>query len=275
MNDVLRRCLIGLVIATAATTVAAQPSAYERILLPLVLPPGGVPGAFGSLWKTAVTIRNEGEREVAIFGRLCLYLCECGGNNCLLYRPVPPGGAFNPLLLNLNDDFGIVPGALFYVDRASSDSVAVNLRLYEESRASTEFGVEIPVIREEEALTKRAWLVAMPLPADSRAHVRLYALESPTEDARVRVRIYPAEAAEPSWDQVVTLAPPWFGAMPGPGDADAPVPGYAVIALSSAMGNGATSVRVSVEPVTPGLKFWMMGSVTSNITQNVTLVTPQ
>jgi hypothetical protein len=263
-----------MMVAMSSATAAESPQ-FERILLPLVLPAGGVPGAFGSVWKTAITLRNEGESEAAVFPRVCLYLCECGGNNCLLYRPLPQGGALNPLLLITDDDFGSMPGSLLYVDRSKAADFAINVRLYEESHAAQEFGVELPAVREAEFLDATAWLVAIPAGATARVHLRIYAVESPVNEALVRVRIFPGESSVSSYDEVVALAPPRSGEIPAASDYDAPLPGYAARFLSPVMTGGAETVRLRIDPVTPGLRFWAMASITSNTTQSVTLVTPQ
>lgn len=65
-----------------------------------------------------------------------------------------------------------------------------------------------------------------------------------------------------------------LSAIPGPGDYNGD-PGYAILLIAPELAGEAEFVRVHVEPVTPGLRYWMMASATSNTSQNVTLITPQ
>lgn len=263
-----------LLFMTAAPWAVAQDRAYERILLPLILQ--DVPGAFGTRWSTEVVVRNEGEVEAAVFRQLCAYRCECGGNTCLIFRPTPPHSAVPSTYLGPGDDSGRFPTVMMNISRPEAEDVYFSLRLYEESLRMTEFGIEVPVVREEEFLGRESWLINIPNVATSRVHLRLYGLESPSGEADIRLRIYHGDAVTPSIDRLVRITP-WPGAerIPAPGDYDAIVPGYEVVYLTPEIAASAETVRVRIDPVTPELRYWAMASITSNATQNVTLVTPQ
>lgn len=264
--------LIALLCCCAVNALAGEPI-YERVLVPLHIK--DVPGAFGTIWSTELTVRNEGAEEALIFRQVCWYECRCGTSDCVLYAPTPPHSIAR--FVRGADDFDFAfPGAFVHVEKARAADVAFHLRLYEESRRSTEFGIEVPVVRERDFLTGTTWLVNIPTVTTSRVHLRVYGLESPSGTAEVRLRIYADDAVEPRYEQTLTITPaPFEGRIPAPGDHDAIVPGIVVLPLSPDMTGDAKTIRVSVEPLTPGLSYWLMASITSNVTQNVTLVTPQ
>jgi hypothetical protein len=264
--------LFPLLLLTALNVSAADPI-YERVLIPLQIK--DVPGAFGTLWSTELVVRNEGEVPALIFDQVCWYECHCGTSHCIFYRATAPherakfvGGAGDL-------DF-VFPGTFVHVEKTRAADVFFSLRLYEESRRATEFGVEVPVVRERDFLTSRTWLVNVPTVTTSRVHLRVYGLESPSGEGVVRIRIYSGDALDARYDQLLPLRPSHLSRrIPAPGDHNEVVPGIGVLYLSPEITGDATTVRLSIEPVTPELRFWAMASITSNTTQNVTLVTPQ
>jgi hypothetical protein len=264
--------LLGTIVATDA---AAQASDYTRVFIPLRLVE--LPGAFGTRWSTDLAIWNQSDRPAAVFSQLCIWTCQCGPQaGCVPRIEVLPGRQYPEELVSGNDEAGFVPGLFIHVESAVADRVAFNLRLFEESQRDTEFGIEVPVVRERDFLTLETWLVNIPVGDSSRAHLRIYGLESPSGTAVVRVRIYPDDADGPSYDETVVIPVADFElTIPKPGDFNAIVPGYLAMLLTDEMTADADVVRIAIEPVTAELRFWAMASVTSNTTQNVTLVTPQ
>jgi hypothetical protein len=235
----------------------------------------GVAGAAGTRWSTELVARNEGPQPAWILNQVCLRDCTCGGEQCLIIRPTEPGQS-SPWIGGPQDFAATFPGLFAHVEKSRAHEVAFSLRLFEESRAATEFGIEVPVVREREFLQTTAWLVNIPLTATARVHLRLYGLESPSGEAVVRVRVYAGDAVDASYDRLVRITPaPFEGRIPAPGDHNAIIPGVATLYLTGDLAAIAGPVRVRVDPVTPDLRYWVMASITSNTTHDVTLATPQ
>jgi len=271
---------IQLILALALATFdmrAATGDAFERLLFPLVVEDH--PGAYGTVWTTEATVRNESDAPLEIFTSECLFRCpfaECIVTICLPFQATPPHGRFTESLLG-RGEIGSVsnPATLLYVPATASANVVASLRLIEETRRANDFGIEIPVVRESGLFTTVLWLPDVPMPAGSRTHLRIYGVESPDGGARLRVRAYPGEQSSATLDVIVDLSSSNVPPTPGPGDYRPMQPSYLLMILPPELTTNALPLRVRIDPVTPGLKFWAMASVTSNDTQHVTLVTPQ
>jgi hypothetical protein len=256
----------------AGPGAAAEGDPFERLLFPLVVEQH--PGAYGTIWSTEAVVRNEGDVPLDMFTSECDFRCPFSGCLiffCLPFRATPPHSRFQDDLLK--GAIGVVgnPASLLYIPAGTGGQVFASLRLIEESRRANEFGIEIPVIRESELYSATLWLVDVPMPAGGRTHVRFYGVESATGEAQVRVRAYPSTATAATLDEIVTL----FYETPKPGDYRPTQPSYSIFLLPPELTTDAQPLRVRVDAITPGLKFWAMASVTGNETQHVTLVTPQ
>lgn len=223
--------LLSLIVSGVA---GAQAPEYERVLVPLYV--SGIHGAFGSYWSSAMTLRNVGNETVPVFSSLCSITCECPGPGiCVPLAGLPPGFSLDPAVFaGRADNFGFNPAFFIHVGRAGARDIAFSNRLFEASRGKTEFGTEIPVVREDRFLTGESWLIDVPIAHEggARTHLRLYGLESSSGDAWVRVRIFPADATAPAFDEIVQIARPNVGErIPAPGDFDAHIPGYAAFLI--------------------------------------------
>jgi hypothetical protein len=165
-----------------------------------------------------------------------------------------------------------VPGELRYVPRDMGSQLTFNLRIRDLSRALSSWGTEIPVIRDTSALTGPANLLAIPTDDQFRATLRAYDLfPSPAGDPLVRLRVY--SMTDDSLLGETDLA------LHSGSPTEYPLrPNYGLVTnllqqFPAATGKGL--VRIEVQPLTPGLRYWAFVSVTNNDTQHVTTVTPQ
>ena len=256
-------------------TQAVQAQRYERILFPVVVRQH--PGAMGTTWSSEVSVFNGGTAPLDLFRSECYYRCSgpCAITMCFPGEQTQPMAYFEGSLDRGELGSTANPASLLYVDREKADTVSASLRLRELSTGAAEFGIEIPVVRERSLFTSTLTLPTVPMPrsAAGRVHLRLYGVESPSGAARLRVRTY-VKGAETS-DRLVDLLPPVYsGATPRPDEYDESQPSYLLISLPEELANGDSAILVTVEPVTPGLRFWAMASVTANTTQHVTIVSP-
>lgn len=249
--------------------VAESEVAYERFLLPVHLD-GEVPGANGARWTTQFWIRNNSTEFVALAPWPCDAACPpvVPSTRTLLpgesLKNLPP--FFRPPNAN--------PSRILYVTKAWADRVSTHLRLFDAAGEAFDAGTEIPVPREDKLRTSTLQFHAVPLNDRFRIMLRIYDLGR--SDSRFRVRIYEqadgTSTTPPMRELELTAALQETGefktqaAYASYGDFNTllqnPVPRPPLI-------------RVEVEPLTQGSRFWAFVSVTNNTTQRVTLVTPQ
>jgi hypothetical protein len=255
-------------------TEPARAQPYERFLFPLAIVEH--PGAYGTAWTTEAVVRNEGTTPVVIFHSECAYRCSapCVILMCFAGSPTPPGAPFSEGVDRGEIGSVGIPATLLSVERSKADQVSTSLRLIEVSKRTVEYGVEIPVVRERNLYTGTLSLPSVPVPPphEGRTHLRIYGVESPADPVTLRVRAFAGDTVV--WDETVWLLVPLdFHETPRPGEYNEGQPSYRLLPVPSAISEHST-VRVQIDPLTPGLKFWAMASVTSNETQHVTIVSP-
>jgi hypothetical protein len=157
---------------------------------------------------------------------------------------------------------------ILFVDRDGAKNLSAGLRLHEVSRSTTDAGTEIPIVRESELLTTSAHLHGVPRDANFRVLLRIYELV--VDDARFHVSVSEETAgvdtAPPLSEFELRATAPETGTF-------RTHPAYAESALTSPAAS--TTLRIDIDPLTPGSHYWTFVSITNNDTQRVTLVTPQ
>jgi hypothetical protein len=164
------------------------------------------------------------------------------------------------------------PGVFIYVDKEHAATISFALRLREWSQPA-DF-VELPIVRERDFFSTTTQLLEVPTSNATRVHLRLYGSSSPNGRGDVIVRIFSADNTK-LFEQPLSLTPAGgLAAIPGP-TAFSENPAYAELPNLTANFAGRGNVRVEIEPVTAGLRYWSFISVTNNATQRVSLITPQ
>jgi hypothetical protein len=250
---------------------------WERLLLP-VHPLSARAGAFGTSWVTEFSAFNGGTQPVEIFQTRCRQDCSCVITTiCIPEAAVNPGSFFTGLTGSEDVSSYPNPGAFLYVERTRVDDLALNLRLFDAGHPKVSFGTEIPIVREREIRTGKIVFVNVPVEPGYRQQLRIYGISSPSGGGDVRVRIYRQDEATPLVERLLQIVPSENRAKLPDENAFPRFPGYAEIMSLAAIlpALEPARVRVEIEPVTLGLRYWALVSVTSNETQEVTLITPQ
>ncbi|HYC88745.1 MAG TPA: hypothetical protein VEO54_06005 [Thermoanaerobaculia bacterium] len=244
----------------------AQAVEREVLLLPILSEP--LPGAFGALWRTDVWFMRTSELAsiAPVVDRNCLPP-RCGPPP----PPLPqPFEAVQPPLYRTRG--GEPPGVLLYVPKNAVRDVILNVRVVDTSRQDLTDGVVIPVVKEAD-LTASVHLLNVGVTPHSRIMLRVYAPFAP-DLSRVRVRVY----SIPLPDQLVLEQEIALGRAvtdPLPNWTLPIVPASAELSLPlPQLAPGRTPLRIEVTPVSPGLRLWAFASVTNNITNEITIVTP-
>ncbi len=234
---------------------------YQRILFPIYLEEPS-PGSNGSLWKTQLWLRNNGTQLIT----LAPWVCPRGAL-CIPVFPLTRQLQGQETLLNLPEIQQTNIGRLVYVNRDGLADLSSGLRLYETSRGDTDAGTEIPVVRENEFLTAASHFHAVPLNARFRVMLRVY--EMGVDDAQFVVTVF-EEAEGTGVKAPLTLFT--LRAVAPESGTFREHPGYADY---SALMSLPANVRIDVQPLTKGSRYWAFVSITNNDTQRVTLVTSQ
>jgi IPT/TIG domain len=220
-------------------------SAFERILLPVFSPP--IPGAFGSEFRTALRVMNTGNREMEVFGltQNCVVLCPDPNGDPMRLMPFVPAGDEEIIYLGK-------PGRFIYVTPEQALHFSANLRVYDTSRAGENFGTAIPIVRHSQFRTTPFGLVGVPTDPRFRNTLRLYA----TAPTTVRI-----DGLDDGDSRTVALS---GGSLHEPA--------YAQISFS---GTEAGLKNLVIVPAEGGPAVWGFVSVTNNLTQHITTVSPR
>ena len=276
------------VIFLAASVASAQihsQTPYERVLVP-ILTQQPIAGALGSVWQTTLIARNESDQLVEItsmpFGS-CLEMMPCEGVRAHFTARLAP--SVNP-----------ITGTFLYIGSPGAGKVSFNLRVQDISRQASTWGTAVPIVRERDVFTGKLQLLDIPVNSDFRTALRVYDFDAGRDVpavARLRVfdmcglgnidNVIPSTCTNtPLVDTTIQLPSgldqvnnyplrPGFAMI---GDLVSAFPELASVIPRPGDVTGIPRVRIDIDPVTPGLRFWAFASVTNNSTQHVTLVTP-
>src|SRR5712691_1594042 len=264
----MARVILVALISFLTTSVFAQPITCptgsddcERVLLPIFTPP--TKGAFGSEFRTTLSLWNRGTASLRIEGlaQPCQILCP----PLPPIIDIPPRGAGDS---SSSYSYTGEPGTLLYMRHADATNLAALLRVQDVSRAALTWGTEIPIVRDRDFFTDL--LPLLNVPSDERFRLTLRVYGATSEPSAVRVRIVD------TFSTGTTLSDFVLNLLPGH---DIYHPAYAALSsfpTAPRVPNSPTTptMRVEIEPVTPGQRFWAFLSVTNNETQHITIVTP-
>jgi hypothetical protein len=235
--------IVGLTAAAliALSATAQVPSEFERILLPLSV--GGAAGAYGTVWSTELWYRNNSTRPMIIFPVAVSDYVTTVGRTSFLPVGWAPAAA---------------PGQFLFVSRDGADQVQFDLRLFNLANPSAAWGTKLPVVRERE-FADSASLINVPTGTAFRSTLRIYGLADGSVVAPVDVRVYSYE------EKLLTSKALLLEGVP---------PYAAILSLADTFPEIRQVERVRIEVVSGQIKIWAFVSVTSNTTQDVSLVTP-
>jgi hypothetical protein len=250
---------IGLSTDQTFTFTGGVPSSFERLLLPIFVPP--VNGQFGSRFVTDFSaFMHNGESNAQIFG--LAENCACTPRPLIdyPYSLYPSAPRVDESRLTLNG----TPGRFIYVPANDVSKLAMNLRVHDTSRATANFGTEIPVVRARQFINGYQPMTLLNVPTDPkfRNTLRIYSTTAWTSGVRIEgAGFAPIETN-------VTLTP----------GADIFTPATATFTnFPSNVGPVTVTIQTPIPPITPvaAPDVWAFVSVTNNETQLITTITPQ
>jgi hypothetical protein len=203
-------------------------------------------GAYGSLWTNEFTVHNAATTPFVIRTTTCSpVIVSCLAHDVLLQ----PGQTLTPTVYR---DAGALEAGWIQVQRPHA-GLAMQLRIRDLSRQAEEWGTELPLINLE---SFRSSIQLLDVPTDPRFRVTLRVYS--TKATSAQVRLLTAGSTTPLSEQTVNL----IGDFPT--EAQVPLPANLA----------ATNLRIEIAGLGSEL-LWAFASITSNITQHVTTITPQ
>jgi hypothetical protein len=262
----MKKLLMLLLASLIAPVTLAGP--IFRVLVPIYIQTP-VPGAHGSLWVSDFTAFNASATPHSI-----KWCSPTETRPCILSgaadEELLPGETQRGLPARYEKPSGANPGAILYIEAHGevAGPIAMQLRVKDESRNAQSAGTEVAVVRESSLRTAAVQLLDLASDERFRALLRIYDVNRDAAAFRVTLineetggtirqetlqattsraqeGLYRFQPAYAQWPEITSNVPP------------------------------GTRIRVEIEPLTPGSLFWAFISVTNNVTQEFTLITPQ
>ena len=216
---------------------------FDRILLP-VLYDG--PGQHGSVWATELTARNANSFPVESWRAT---------------QTLPPSA---PVSL----DFASAPGGMFLiVPREAEPQLHFNLLVRDLSRQASDFGTQIPVVREAEFKEEGVELLNVPLDPKFRLTLRVYGISSTV----VGIGAYSMTDGRLIGNAALTLSGPCSSPNCASDQPAFASTGNLAGLFPALPATGRVGLRIQSAGQSP---IWALLTVTNNETQHVTVISP-
>lgn len=240
------------------------PNNFTPVLVPLTS--NGLSGAHGSIWFSELSIFNASAAEMVLPGPWAVPISA----------PIDAPWVVDPLRTD-SPPLAQRPGyegAFVYVPNPLVQAAKMSLRVRDTSENATSWGAEVPVVRREHV---GGGVLLMDIPTDPRYRGTLRIYGWTAAPMRVRVSVYAEhdsrliEEYETDLRGIVTAE---FDPMPR-------FPAYAAInPLTTVVRAADLKVRIAISNMgevvsPPPPPIWAFVSITSNESQQVTVVTPK
>lgn len=237
--------------SVALLVVALGVAAEERYIVPVFVM---VDGAFGSRFTSELQVMNVSDTAQVVRGIRagCPILCP--------HTPLA-FGAFPNDVVSFFERTGL-PGVI--LKAADGAALRMNLRVRDLSRADLSAGTEVPIIHESRL--QRGVVHILGVPAEGarfRNRLRVYAFAPAT----VRVRFIGEGGDVVLEESTLELK------FPTP-EIPTDVEFYPAFAETADFPDG-RAVRLQIEPLSGADRVWAFVTTTNNVTQEITVVTPQ
>jgi hypothetical protein len=253
------RPLLSLIFASLTLASARAQDVNGDGLVTYLVPinaPQPVAGMYGTVWQTELWVYNGSSVPIALRG--CGNIIDGTPCNPATHNPGVTEQAFGretssttgPVLLNVSSNLAA--------------SLGFSSRLFEVSRHTQPAGVYMPVIREDRFFSTGSRFVGIPGSLTSRVALRLYDPRR-RSGSTVRLEVITSDGTA----LVDTVLPLLYNDIPDE-------PGYATIsdiAASFPQLAGTQRFDIRITPLTPGMEYWALVSVTDRDTQQVLLIT--
>lgn len=247
---------LGIALLTCALALPLCADEVEQLLLPVA--PSVVMCARNSRYETRLVAYNQNERAVQP---------RCADDGC---GAIPPRAGRE---IHGGPNAAPIPSFL-YLPKSEADHLRLSLVVESGERDHPENNsfAELPVVRASEFREGIVNVVGVRLDAGYRQTVRIYGLDG-SQYGEVMLRVYDLDTGDFLAQWMYHL---WPLSDERNADGLALRPSFGMECdMSSVIPSNGQNVRVELEPLTPGLKFWAFVSVTNNVTQHFYTITPR
>lgn len=250
-----------LLSSVALSSPAQNRSDFDIVLFPLRV---NSPSTYGAVWNTRLSVFSETE-----FVRIKSPLGACVFE-CIDEFPAVPGVEVQlPVPFRSSSR----PGLIVLVEKGKSDRLKFSAVLRNIGKVPPSL-TEAPVVRERDVSQTSIHLLGIARDPAYRHNLRIYDIDSKV-GAMVRVRFFRSpsfllEGPSPPLAEV--------DVMLDVGDGHYSTPGYAMLDRVLEQLNllaAGELLRVEVQSLTPGLRFWAFMTLVNPMTQEATIITPQ
>ena len=262
-----------LSLQVANVAYAADFPTFERVLLP-VIANEPIDGDHGTRWQTTVTLTNASATPHPVLFFLAPAMVFSLPQ--LPTQIVQPNFTYSPQIF-------LVPGshaALIYIERTYVDDFQVELRVRDVSQTDSHWGTALPVVRDRNFRDATLTLSDIPVSPNFRSRLRVYGVDL-VAPVNVRIALWGIpnrDADSVSSDEFLgevdsSLLPP---ELPQVGISNPFSPSTLEVANVERIlpVKGYTRLRVDITPRVPGTRIWAFATVTSNQTQQISVIEP-
>ncbi|MHB0969209.1 MAG: hypothetical protein ACYC7A_00035 [Thermoanaerobaculia bacterium] len=246
--------LASILLLTGAGHALAQ--CEERLMIPVIA--YGLPGNYGSIWRTRVAITNHSPQPLQVTG-----IGICFLNPCPMPDPIEGGSTIFPA--SYQHFLGVECGR--------AQDMTIQLRVQDVSRQSETWGTSIPVVGADDLYVGRVMhIVDVPNGDDFRSMLRVYGFDG--AEASVTIRIYELDETSDERgypDRLIATIPGTLprSAAPHLWPSRLELPLWMIPEIRNV-----AHTRVEIEG-SPTDRLWSFVSATNNATQHVTVLTPE
>lgn len=235
---------------------------YEPVLYPIAV--ATVTGANGTLWEDEGLMRNTSE-EPRLWGQGLLSIPAS--------RVLPPG-AMGP---GAGPNTVPIDGSLIWIQKGKASDYSFSSRLFERTRPENADGIEVPVVTLDEAFSETFEILRVPVTGEHRLMLRVYDLWStPGGTVSIELHVLRIEGPSVATNLIQTFRLPMdLWSWPSSPSNLTFTPGFVRLQLDGHIPPDIKNVRISIKPETEGQMIWAFVSLTHNVTQRVSIVTPQ
>jgi len=289
----LERGTVEIRVVNRVTGLASSKAAAVRVLdlwldlEPVLLPiyaVGNIYGANGSIFSTDFRLMNRAGEPRFVAG-IANQIDAVEGVITGAWSGIahlPPDRLVRPILTQRPRSANTpqtIPARVVFVERSMAHTLAASLHVAGRTNWGEPLpsaGTEVPIVEERELRSGRVDILSISVHADFRTMLRVYDPDNRRLGV-VTVRVFGQDDLRPDQStllhevsiQMETLSS-FFAEVPS-------YPAYAQTSLdvSAVQNSGYKKVRVEVTSTNPAARLWALASVTNNLTQEISLYSPQ
>ena len=251
------RLRLTLTLLFASAAAMANPFGHMTVLVPIN--PGSAPGAFGTIWTTKLWITNISPADTTLN-------CDAGVTCPVLKANSTASLDVSPYASNPHPGFFVSIPVPFF-SPTQPQHIWMSLRTTDSGTAPKSAGIEIPLVHFSQFSKTPFALPQVPANDHSRSRLRLYGIGN----GQAIVRVVGINTNQELMNVTVTLAGGDPLATNFFGVPEVKFPSYAELALPDFSASD-SMVRIEITP--SDMLTWGFVSVTDDLTQQFTIVSP-